>query len=97
MSSQIVQNEVEANTVRLVWDVCLRLTTIWGLGVAGLVISGWMISRADMDSLRSQINALENRLKSPVHNEQNVTVEQAEGLLERETRRLMVKGKHGEL
>ena len=93
--------EAEMKTISLVWDVCLRLTTIWGIGVAALIVAGWMTSRSDIDSLRSQINLLEARIsqiKVPVqHNEQNVTLEQGEGLLERETRRLIAKGKYGDL
>lgn len=87
----------EQKTVRLVWDVSLRLTTIWGLGVSALIVAGWLTSRADIDSLRNQINALESRISkinAPVqNNEQNVTVKQAEGIFEREMARL--GGSHG--
>ncbi len=93
--------DAEMKIVRLVWDVSLRLTTIWGLGVSALITAGWLTSRADIDSLRSQINTLQSevaKVKGPVQNvEQKVTVEQAEGMLERETRKLLARGKNVEL
>ena len=95
--SAATESEDDQRVVRLVWDVSLRLTTIWGLGVAALVVAGWRTSRADLDSLRSQINSLESRIHPIQQNQQNVTVEQGEGLLEKETRRILARGKHGDL
>jgi len=97
MSAAATEPADDQRVVRLVWDVSLRLTTIWGIGVAALVVAGWMTSRADLDSLRSQINSLESRIHPIQQNQQNVTVEQGEGLLEKETRRILARGKHGDL
>lgn len=89
MSAAATETEDDQRVVRLVWDVSLRLTTIWGLGVAALVVAGWMTSRSDLESLRRQIESLEGRVRPIQQNQQNVTVEQAEGLLEKETRRIL--------
>lgn len=92
--------EVESDTVRLVWNVSLKLTAIWGFGIVGLIIAGWIISRADMESLRRQLDDLEVRIgqiKAPMHQEQRVQIEQAEGVLERETRRILAEKRDGEL